>query len=182
MSLPQIGEQLAGAYYQIVLDCEMVGYNVSTGGQNEMDVLALNNSNNHQTVYACEVATHLDGLDYSREPTGDRWDHITGKRAKGNLEKIEQKFRSNIEYVRKRFPTADTYELHFWSPYVPIGGNTEGLDEIVQSLENNQTNMECFINSRYEKRIAELREIAKEETTQRRIPAFRVLQILEHIH
>lgn len=182
MSLPQLGEQLAGAYYQIVEDCEMVGYNINTGGQNEMDVLALKTTNEQLTVYACEVATHLDGLDYSREPSGESWNHLDGKRARGNLEKIEWKFQSDLKYVRERFPDADVYKLHFWSPSVPVGDNTKGLKDLVSSLEeSNLIEMELLINNQYEEKIDKLREEAEGETTQRGIPAYRILQILEHI-
>lgn len=182
MGLPQLGEQLAGAYYQLIEECEMVSYNVNTGGQNEMDILALKSSEEQQAVYACEVATHLDGLDYSKTAMGDSWNHLEAKRARGNLEKIEQKFSSDFNYVRRRYPEADVYNLHFWSPYVPVGSNTVGLTELMHTLERHpKADTEQFINHNYHRAIRRIRGKAKRETKQRGIPAYRVLQILEHI-
>ena len=70
-----IGEYIVGAYLAIIADCPFVQYNVRApggglDGLNELDVVGLNVDTG--TAYLCEVATHLDGLNYG---SGQRGDH-----------------------------------------------------------------------------------------------------------
>jgi hypothetical protein len=39
----------------------------------ELDVLAIRSEGGVQTIYACEVVTHLDGMLYPGTPETDRW-------------------------------------------------------------------------------------------------------------
>lgn len=64
----QIGELIVGAYLRIINDCELVSYNQRSkevGRQMEVDVLGVESTEGTQTVYACEVVTHIDGMNYN---------------------------------------------------------------------------------------------------------------------
>lgn len=65
-----------------------------------------------------------------------------------------------------------------WSPYVPKGILTEGLEKIQKELK---IDIELVINEVYTKKINELRNKAKEDTKDRGEPFYRALQILEHL-
>ncbi len=61
----------------------------------------------------------------------------------------------------------------FWSPVVPKGASTEGLQKI--------KGLELVINGKYKQSIEDLRLLAKKETYDAKNPFFRILQILEHL-
>ena len=63
----EMGELVVGAYLKEVLGCDFVDYNVrppggGLAGQHELDVLGLHFGDG--IAFLCEVATHLDGLNY----------------------------------------------------------------------------------------------------------------------
>jgi len=71
VSSPEIGELFVGAYLRVIKQCPIVQYNVHdprVGGQGEIDVLGIDHVN--KTLYACEVATHLDGAHYPKTIQG----------------------------------------------------------------------------------------------------------------
>jgi hypothetical protein len=76
VSEAQIGELLVGAYHEIITDAEVVSYNQRSkeqGKQMEIDVVAIDSEDGNQTVYACEVITHLHGTLYSGSPDTEKW-------------------------------------------------------------------------------------------------------------
>lgn len=114
-------------------------------------------------VYLC-VVTHLRGMLYSG----------------GNiatLKKLKKKFQAVEEYSESIFPNFEKIMM-LWSPYVPRGMLTEGLEDIQKELE---INIELVINEVYTQKINELRDRAKEDTKGRGEPFYRALQILEHL-
>ena len=181
----QIGELIVGAYHKIITDAEVVSYNSRSkaeGEQMEIDVVAIDSSDSTQTVYACEVITHLNGSAYSGTPDGDKWAEYGNDSYQYSLEKLEDKFRSDYEYVTRVFDDADEYILQLWAPYLSDGYLTDGLETLSADFEDELgTRIDLVINETYTERVDELRTVAAEETKTYGEPAFRFLQILEQL-
>ena len=158
----EMGEYLVGAYLKLVLECGVVDYNArppSGGlqGLGELDVIGFDFSN--RKAYLCEVTTHLDGLQI-------------GGGAKSTISKLKSKHIRQREYAKNHLhlPGFDIRYM-FWSPVVRRG--------LVTELE--ATGFELFINKTYSEAIEQLKKKAKTSTADANNPAFRVLQILEHV-
>jgi hypothetical protein len=187
----QWGERLVGAYHELATDCEMVSYNHRSdepGDQMEADVIEVKtDSDGNQTVYICEVVTHLDGDLYSGEPNSNRWDEYVHNDAyRYSLEKLWTKFMNDCEYVEQTLPTADEYRYQFWSPVVSgwqHGSDLiDGLEALAKDFEEETgQKLELIINQDYTHRIEELRGKAEGDTSAYGSPAFRFLQILENL-
>lgn len=120
----QIGELIVGSYLRLINDCELVSYNQRSkeaGRQMEIDVLGVESTSGKQTVYACEVITHLDGTLYSGSPDTDEWVEYGNEGYQYTLERIWDKFHEDYDLLTEVFDDADEYALQFWSPYVPRG-------------------------------------------------------------
>jgi hypothetical protein len=183
---PKAGELLVGAYLKLVEECELVTYNQRSpeqGNQLEVDVIGVKStSNGGDTVYTCEVVTHLNGLNYSGTPNTQKWEEYGNSSYQHTLERIERKFESDREYVRKLFRTADLYVFQLWSPVVPRGHLTRGLSELATEFgERNDSELELIINERYTERLDELREDAGQTQKNHGELGFRMLQIIEHL-
>jgi hypothetical protein len=188
------GELLVGAYHQLENECEVVSYNNRSeepGNQMEADVLAIDNDreSGERHVYICEVVTHLKGNLYSGSPKDEEgwWMEYSNTSAyHRSLEKLWRKFSDNHRYVRQTFPHANEYSFEFWAPVVK-GSKTEGplikgLNRLSEEFEKaTDEELELFINEKYTARIDLLREKAKDDTSGRGAPAYRFLQILEHL-
>jgi len=182
---PSIGEQLVGSYLKIIEECEIVSYNqrsMEDGDQMELDVLGVRAENGEQTVIACEVITHLRGLLYTGSPSSNRWNDYGNKNYQRTLERIWEKFCTDYEYVIDVFDDADAYTFQLWSPYVPKGHRTRGLEKLQGDFEQEfDSRIECLINERYTERMEKLR--AEATTTQKDYgeTGFRFLQIMEQL-
>lgn len=186
MIQPHIGELIAGAYLRIINDCELVSYNQRSkeaGRQMEIDVLGVESKDGEQTVYACEVVTHIHGSLYSGSPSEDGWWSEYGNDSyQHSLERIWHKFEEDYDLVTEVFDDADEYKLQFWSPYISKGHLTDGLDEMTRQFENEyDEEIDLVINNTYSERVNELRDRASETKKSFDEPAFRFLQILEHM-
>ncbi|MUV56253.1 hypothetical protein [Halogeometricum sp. CBA1124] len=185
VSEAQLGELLVGAYHKLVTDCEIVSYNQRSkeeGEQMEIDVVAIDSRGMKQTIYACEVITHLHGTLYPGTPSTDRWDEYGNSDYQYTLEKLWRKFNSDYDYVTRVFDDADEYVFQLWSPVVPRGLLTSGLDELSNDFKDKSgAEIELVINESYTDRINELRELARADKKGYGEPAFRFLQILEHL-
>ena len=158
-----IGEYIVGAYLAIIADCPFVQYNVRApggglDGLNELDVVGLNVDTG--TAYLCEVATHLDGLNYG-----------TGNAA--TIARIAKKHEWQRGYATEHLVAFPQRHYMLWSPVVPIGALTAGLGTLAD--------LELVINGDYTARIAALRARAWQNTADHNNPFFRTLQILEHL-
>lgn len=125
----QIGELIVGAYYKLITDAEVVSYNSRSkeqGDQLEIDVVAIVSNGGTQTIYACEVITHLNGAVYSGKPDTDKWADFGNDSYQRSLEKLETKFESDYSYVTDVFDNADRSVFQPWAPYIPDGFLTEG--------------------------------------------------------
>ncbi|WP_435552615.1 hypothetical protein [Natrinema sp. CGMCC1.2065] len=187
VSNAQIGELIVGAYHKLVTDAEVVSYNSRSkkdGAQMEIDVVAIDSSDGTQAVYACEVITHLNGSAYSGTPETDKWSDFGNDSYQYSLEKLESKFRSDYDYVTRVFDDADEYVLQLWAPYLSDGYLTDGLEQLSAEFEEEpgiETGIDLVVNETYTERVDELRALASEETKSYGEPAFRFLQILEHL-
>lgn len=185
VSETQLGEHIVGAYHNLVSDCEVVSYNQrskTAGEQMEIDVIGIDSTDDEQVVYTCEVVTHLRGMLYSGTPSSDRWDEFGGSSHQHTLETIWDKFTADHGYVTDVFADADRYVFQLWSPVVPEGNRTDGLDVLTEEFKDEYGHeIELVINEEYTKRVEELRELAAEDEKNHGDPAFRFLQILEHL-
>ncbi|GAB7019651.1 hypothetical protein [Halostagnicola bangensis] len=181
----QIGELIVGAYHKLITDAEVVSYNSRSkeqGDQLEIDVVAIDSNNGTQTVYACEVITHLNGSAYSGTPDTDKWEDYGNDSYQHSLEKLETKFQSDHDYVTRVFNDADEYAFQLWAPYISDGHLTDGFERLTADFEEkNDESIEFVINETYTERVEELRALAAEDTKGYGEPAFRFLQILEQL-
>lgn len=182
MQQPQIGESLVGAYLRIIEECEFVTYNRKNPDQNqsETDVVALKTENRHQTIYGCEVVTHLDGPIYNTTKDANDWSEFNSYAE--TMKVIESKFESTYDLVTDLWPDADTVKLQFWSPVVPGELRPRGLDELQHRFEAEYGIwIEMVYNEAYAQCLKKLQERAKEGTSSHDEPAFRFLQLLAHV-
>lgn len=185
MIQPQIGEQLVGAYLRIINDCDLVSYNQrskESGQQMELDVLGVETSGGEQTVYGCEVVTHLDGVNYNGTPDTDDWAEYGNDTYQYTLQRLWEKFQQDYALLTDVFDRADTYALQFWSPVVPEGYLTDGLAELQRRFEaQHDVAIDLVVNAEYADRVKDLRQRASTTKKSYDEPAFRFLQILEHL-
>jgi hypothetical protein len=163
--MTEMGEFLVGAWLKEKLDCDFIQYNArlpqaNLEGQGEVDVIGLDLK--RKAAYLCEVATHLRRLLYSGG-------------YERTIEKLQAKFKRDKAYADKMLKDFPTRQYMFWSPVVPKGKLTVQLKE----LENE--GVELVVNEAYAKRIEELTKMAGEKENNTGNPAFRLLQILEHV-
>jgi hypothetical protein len=159
--LTDIGEYIVGAYLSLMLECDVIDYNVrppggGLKGLEEIDVIGFNLKTNQ--AYLCEVTTHIRGTLY-----GDN--KMTVYRIRNKHVRLKQ---YSAIYL-KQFKC----EYMFWSPVVPIGYITNNLAKI--------KGLQLIINGEYKKRFEELRVLASLTTHDARNPVFRVLQIMGHL-
>lgn len=157
----EMGEYIVGAYLKLVLECDVVDYNArppggGLHGLGELDVIGF--SFGKRATFLCEVTTHLDGL-------------LIGGNGATTIQKIKDKHERQRAYA-ERYLKDFAPRFMFWSPRVRSGLVTE-LDKI--------EGLELFVNGQYKNAVDELRKKAKLTTGDANNPAFRVLQILEHL-
>lgn len=159
-----IGEGLVGSYFKYVLGCKIVVYNCYMDKEGEIDVIAL--TPDGATVYLCEVATHLRGLLY-------------GNNNAATLARITHKIKRAAVFAAAHFPDRKPVFM-LWAPVVSRG-LCRSLTEICKDLSAQQISIQLILNRDYTTRIRSLRNIARENIKITDEPAFRLLQILEHL-
>jgi len=152
----EIGEYVVGAYLKLILNCDVVDYNVRDRSGTrlqalgELDVIGLRFSD--KTAFICEASTHVRGLQTTTE-------------------KIRDKHARQQLYAKQNLK--DFTQLHFmlWSPRVT---NKKVLSELadIKSLE-------LVINKSYTQKIDQLVAYAKENAGDTNNPFMRSLQLLE---
>jgi hypothetical protein len=182
MQQPQIGESLVGAYLRIVEECQFVTYNRKDPDKNQSDtdVVALKTDEEDQTIYGCEVVTHLDGPRYRTSKDSSDWDEFNSYAE--TFRDLEDKFETTFEFVSDLWPDADSVELQFWSPVVPGEIRPKGLEEFQRRFSaEHGIEIDMVYNEKYAKRLGKLQREANNETSSHDEPAFRFLQVLEHV-
>lgn len=185
VSETQLGELIVGAYHKLITDCEVVSYNQRSktqGEQMEIDVIGINSVDGEQIIYTCEVITHLHGTIYPGTPSTNRWAEYGNEDYQYTLEKLWRKFGADHGYVTDVFDDADRYVFQLWSPVLPRGYLTDGLAQLADDFEDEYDHrIELVINSEYTERVEDLQEMAAGDKKDYGEPAFRFLQILEHL-
>lgn len=158
-----IGEYIVGAYLKLIEKCDVIDYNVRpTGGGikglGELDVIGMNFKTD--TVFVCEVTTHLNGLLY-------------GNGNGGTVKKIQDKHLRQKAYAEEFLTGFKNKRFMFWSPRVPKGAITNEISQL--------PDLELIINDEYSKKVDELRALARTTTSDCGNVFFRTLQILEHL-
>lgn len=158
----EVGEFVVGAWLREIAECDFVNYNVrprvgGLAGMAELDVVGFDFP--RSTVYLCEVATHLRGLNYG---SYDR-----------SIEKVAAKFRSQQGYAERYLGDFRNHRFMLWSPRIPEGALLKGLSDL--------DGLELIVNKNYSEKVAELRARAKAHQGDIGNPFFRALQILEHL-
>jgi hypothetical protein len=159
----EMGEFLVGAYLKVIEKCDFIGYNMRPPGGGlkglaELDVVGLKFET--ETAFLCEVTTHIGGLLY--------------KTNQYTIEHIKKKHAAQRSYAGAQLSQFKVLKYQFWSPAVPKGYLTDNLPLIDDDLE-------IIVNEEYAARIGQLRMKAQELTNDEGNPAFRLLQILEHM-
>jgi Holliday junction resolvase-like predicted endonuclease len=160
----EMGEFLVGAWLKEVRKCDFIQYNARLPeghlpGLGEVDVIGLDLRN--KIAYLCEVTTHLRGVLYGTYQK--------------TLEKIQAKFERDKEFATKMLKDFPNRRYMLWSPNVPKGKLTSRLTELERK------GIELVVNKNYARRIGELTKMAREKVNDTGNPAFRLLQILEHL-
>ncbi|CDK38639.1 hypothetical protein DM2_602 [Halorubrum sp. DM2] len=183
MTQPQAGEQLVGAYFRVIEECDLVTYNqrsMERSDQMELDVLGVKSTSEGQRIFACEVITHLDGQLYSGSPDTEEWADYGNDSYQYSLERITEKFERIVAYLRGVFDDLELAEIQLWAPYVSEGYQTEGLAEVADRIEAaHGVTVRLVLNDAYTERMTELREAAASSTKDYSEAGFRYLQILE---
>ena len=158
----EMGEYLVGAYLERIEGCEFINYNArlpggGVRGMGELDVVGFKFETGE--AFLCEVATHIRGLQYG---TYDE-----------SYDKVKAKAGRQKEYAdRVVRPKGLRPKFMLWSPYIP-----SGLEKRLRAISQ----LELVANRNYSERMDELRKDAKKESRVIGNPAYRVLQIIEHL-
>ncbi|HEY0689843.1 MAG TPA: hypothetical protein VGD71_12470 [Kribbella sp.] len=160
-----IGESLVGSYLRQVRGCDFVIYNTHLPSQGEIDVIGLKQGVQRE-VWLCEVATHVDGINYGSYD-------ITAR-------KVRQKIERASEFAHQMF-TADKCYFELWSPRVPKGKLSVMLDAMAESFAGDGIDVHIVANDLYHERVQELIECARTHSGATSDPAYRLLQILTRV-
>ena len=172
-----IGEQICGEWLRHVVHCEFVQYNLKTPDvQGEIDVIGIRLAEPEPTVYVCEVAIHLiTGLQYVKERRPD------------NVPRLTAKFRKDVQYIRKAFPTY-RHVFMLWSPVVKnqkTGSKYNQENDIQQIVGTIKAEcgaiIEPMINEKFQEALTALRNAARVETKELDSAVMRFLQVEEHL-
>ena len=170
------GEELCGEWLRHIRGCEFIQYNLrTTKKQGEIDVIGLNLV--EKVVYICEVAVHLQGLQYVREGRTD------------NVRKLVEKFEKDIQWANDNFPK-ETYSRVFmlWSPIVkdrPDSESNNQMGHVQEVIETARTSWKVdivpMVNASFLKAIDDLRDFAGRQTKELDSPVMRLLQVESHL-
>ena len=166
------GEQICGEYLERCRDCQAVIYDLRvTNTQRAIDVVGLDLQT--KTIYVCEVATHLGGLQY-----------VTNKQP-DNFNRLKAKFDAGIPHVQSSFKNMKIVPM-LWSPIVKSSGIKHNAMRDMTKLETHiQTTyglkIQLIINDQYRDAVLELKALVSKLTTDLRSPVGRMLQILSKI-
>ncbi|MDN5326390.1 MAG: hypothetical protein PWP41_1086 [Moorella sp. (in: firmicutes)] len=159
-----IGESLVGSYFKYVLGCKIVVYNCHLDGGGEIDVVALGPGDNK--IYLCEVATHLRGLLY-------------GDSNAATVERVSHKIKRAAAFAAANFPEREPVFM-LWAPAVSRG-LARDLNRLLADPFAREIAIKFIFNHDYTACIRRLRDIARQNIKTTDEPAFRLLQILEHL-
>lgn len=149
-----IAEEITGEWLRHIKGCNFVEYNVKGPQQTEIDVIGLQMS--QKTIYVCEVAAHVQGLQYVNTKTS----------SPNTTNKFIQKFKKDKNYVDEHFPHFKKIYM-LWSPVVKASRTgvkynaLQAVQQVQLQLQKElQIQLELVINEHYLAAINELKEYA----------------------
>ena len=157
----EIGEYVVGAYMKLILNCDVVDYNVrdrsgtKLQALGELDVIGLRF--NDRAAYICEATTHIRGIQYGTSEV--------------TIKKICDKHERQKDYAKKNLKDFTQHHFMLWSPRVTSKKVLAGLSK-VKSLE-------LIINEVYTAKVDELVAYAKNNAGDTNNPFMRSLQLLQ---
>ena len=156
--MPDMGEQVAGAYLLVEEQCDIVTYNVKpmSWSYGELDIIALRFET--MTVFLCEVTTHIRDLVYGNS-TKETFDKVCAKYAKQQEYAIKNLSNFNVRYM-------------LWSPRVG-----PKLLSMLQQIDG----IEFMLNEDYTRAVEMLKQHARNSTKIIQNDYYRALQINEHL-
>jgi hypothetical protein len=161
------GESLVGSYLHYIVGCELVLHNTFTpGDQGELDVVGIQLSGNRRVIWFCEVTTHIEGLNY------------------GGFDRTVQKIRDKIDRARRFAESTFPDEIHryeIWSPVVAVGRLTKEFSQLESEFSNSSLDVRFIVNELYARRIHDLVEHARRNSSATSEPAYRLLQVLTRL-
>lgn len=161
----EMGESLVSAYFKYVEGIRMVVHNAPFDqGQGEMDLIAIDPI--ARRVILCEVTTHIDGMLY-----GGGYDDTR--------DKVRDKLERAKRYATTHFPDWK-HEFQQWAPVVRPTMAAK-LTELEEELRKKGMDVSMVMNGRYAERVSELQDLAAKTVSATDEPAFRLLQILQHL-
>lgn len=160
--MPDIGEDLVGAYLREIVECPVVQFNVRTGSaQGEIDVVGLKlNAGRVTEVWLCEVSTHTSGL-------GGYQGNVAGK--------FRNKIASVKSYADATYPEAIRH-IEVWSPKV-----RPAMLRKLEDVWSEHADVQLVANEDYAERVGALAHVARRTTAFSDSPSFRLLQILTRL-
>ncbi len=162
MSTTDLGESLVGAYMRHVEQCTIVLYNsFFADQQGEVDVVAVK-PGEPRVVYLCEVTTHIGGM------------------ARNTVERVPAKLERLCEFAELTFPDEE-HHFQWWSPYEREGAATEAFDRLRGDWEAKGRSLEFINNDEYTRRVSQLVEHARNNSSTTNEPAYRMLQMLTRL-
>ena len=165
MSTTDLGESLVGAYMRHIERCTIVLYNsFFADQQGEVDVVAVKpqETGQHRLVYLCEVTTHIGGM------------------ARTTITRVPAKLTRLREFADVTFP-GEEHRFQWWSPYVSAGATTMQFEELSADWAAEGRSLEFVINDEYTRRIAQLVDHARKNSSTTNEPAYRMLQMLTRL-
>lgn len=165
----EMGESLVAAYFKYVCNVRLVVHNTPLDQeQGEIDLIAIDPIPESETVHLCEVATHLDGLNYG------------GYQA--SLQKFRDKMERAEQFARSHF-RAWRHQLWFWSPIVPKGLTDQllALEQEWNTSATRSARLTVVVNERYAEHIRRLQARSSMDSRTTDEPAYRLLQILSRV-
>jgi len=170
-----VSEEICGEYLKLILNCDFIQYNVNNPDiQGEIDVVGINLLD--KKVYVCEVAAHIQGLQYVKDKRPDDYNRFYAK------------FNKDINYARKYFKEYKSITPMIWSPVVRISGANAKYNTYSELLRLKKAidkefnvNLELIINEKFESAVQELRNTALKQSAHFSTPIMRLFQIEEHL-
>jgi len=156
----EIGEYVVGAYLKLILNCDVVDYNVRDRSGTrlqalgELDVIGLRFSD--KTAYICEATTHITGM-------------LIGT-ADNTVKKVAEKHTRQQQYARQNLKDFTQHYFMLWSPRVTSAKILRGFATI--------NSLQFVINEDYTAKVDELVAYASKNAGDTNNPFMRSLQLL----
>jgi hypothetical protein len=100
--------------------------------------------------------------------------------ARPTIAKVPAKLGRLREFADVTFP-GEEHRFEWWSPYVSEGATTTGFEHLSADWAAEGRSLEFIINDEYTRRIAQLIDHARKNSSTTNEPAYRMLQMLTRL-